>query len=194
MTRDVLRAETILTTTEDVLRRHGLAKATVLDVARALGVSHGSVYRHFPSKAALREAVTRRWLGRARAVLATIAAGHDPAPERLNRWLTAAFEGKRAKALDDPELFETYRALAVEHTGVTEEHVTELLAQLRAVVEAGIASGDFAPTPPDVAARAVFDAVARFQHPLFAAEWAAPGVQAEFDAVRALVVRGLLAR
>ena len=47
---------------EDVLRRHGPAKANVVDIARALGVSHGTVYRHFPSKQALREAVTRRWL------------------------------------------------------------------------------------------------------------------------------------
>ncbi|MGH3503552.1 MAG: hypothetical protein ACRDQA_22030 [Nocardioidaceae bacterium] len=28
-------------------------------------MSHAAVYRHFPSKAALREAVTRRWLGSA---------------------------------------------------------------------------------------------------------------------------------
>jgi AcrR family transcriptional regulator len=35
-----------------------------VDVAQALGVSHGVVYRHFPSKAALRDAVTERWLTR----------------------------------------------------------------------------------------------------------------------------------
>ena len=45
-----------------MLRRFGPAKTTVVDVARALDVSHGSVYRHFPSKAALRDAVTERWL------------------------------------------------------------------------------------------------------------------------------------
>ena len=50
----VLTPERILEVTEDVLRRYGLAKATVVDVARALDVSHGSVYRHFPSKASLR--------------------------------------------------------------------------------------------------------------------------------------------
>ena len=48
----------------------GLAKATVVDVARALDVSHGSVYRHFPSKASLREAVAQRWLDRVNAPLA----------------------------------------------------------------------------------------------------------------------------
>ena len=47
----VLTPERILEATEDVLRRYGLTKATVVDVARALDVSHGSVYRHFPSKA-----------------------------------------------------------------------------------------------------------------------------------------------
>ncbi|MFC7510822.1 TetR/AcrR family transcriptional regulator [Streptomyces thermocarboxydus] len=60
---ETLTAERILEATE-VLRRHGPAKATVVDVARALGVSHGSVYRHFRTKAALREAVTKRWLDR----------------------------------------------------------------------------------------------------------------------------------
>ena len=60
MTDTVLTSERILETAEDVLRRSGPAKATVVDVARALEVSHGSVYRHFPSKAALRDAVAER--------------------------------------------------------------------------------------------------------------------------------------
>ena len=52
----VLTPERILKVTEDVLRRFGLAKATVVDVARALDLSNGSVYRHFPSKVSLRQA------------------------------------------------------------------------------------------------------------------------------------------
>src|SRR5512141_2680298 len=83
----VLTPERILEVTEDVLRRFGLAKATVVDVARALDVSHGSVYRHFPSKASLREAVAKRWLDRANAPLAEIAESSGPAPARLERWL-----------------------------------------------------------------------------------------------------------
>ncbi|BBC31512.1 hypothetical protein SGFS_028060 [Streptomyces graminofaciens] len=55
-----LTAERIVQATEEVLRRHGFAKATVVDVSCALGVSHASVYRHFASKAALHEAVTKR--------------------------------------------------------------------------------------------------------------------------------------
>ena len=53
-----LTSERILEAAEEALRRFGPAKANVVDVARALGVSHGAVYRHFPSKAALRDAVS----------------------------------------------------------------------------------------------------------------------------------------
>ena len=74
----VLTPERILEVTEDVLRRYGLAKATVVDVARALDVSHGSVYRHFPSKASLREAVAKRWLDRVNAPLEKIAESFGP--------------------------------------------------------------------------------------------------------------------
>src|SRR5213078_4286635 len=105
----VLTPERILEVTEDVLRRFGLAKATVVDVARALGVSHGSVYRHFPSKAALRDAVTARWLHRVAEPLAEVVAGDEPAPDRLHRWLTLLIAIKRGKRLDDPELFATYQ-------------------------------------------------------------------------------------
>ena len=76
----VLTPERILEVTEDVLRRYGLAKATVVDVARALDVSHGSVYRHFPSKASLREAVAKRWLDRIDAPLLAIAEGRGLRP------------------------------------------------------------------------------------------------------------------
>lgn len=75
-----LSAERILDTAEEVLRRFGPAKATVLDVARALGVSHGSVYRHFPSKAALRAAVAERWLARVSTPLVEIATGEVRPP------------------------------------------------------------------------------------------------------------------
>ena len=64
MNEVVLTRERILEAAEDVLRRFGPSKATVVDVARALGVSHGSVYRYFASKAELRDAVTQIWLSR----------------------------------------------------------------------------------------------------------------------------------
>ena len=62
MTEAPLTSERILVAAQDVLRRYGPGRTTVVDVARELGVSHGSVYCHFPSNAALRDAVAQRWL------------------------------------------------------------------------------------------------------------------------------------
>ena len=90
MPTETLTPELILQAAEGVLRRYGPAKANVVDVARALGVSHGSVYRHFPSKAALRDAVAERWLHSISEPLALVAAQHAPAPERLHRWVLKA--------------------------------------------------------------------------------------------------------
>ncbi|MDI5961453.1 TetR/AcrR family transcriptional regulator [Streptantibioticus silvisoli] len=198
MPPDVLTPERILEATEDVLRRFGPAKATVVDVARALGVSHGSVYRHFPSKVALREAVTGRWLERAHGELAGIASAAGPAPERLAAWLGALFAAKRRKALGDPELFATYRSLFGEHSAVVRSHLADLCGQLRVIIEDGAARGEFAAdgpaADPATAAQAVFDATVRFHDPVHAAHWSAAGIEEAHDAVVALVLRGLSAR
>ena len=52
----------ILDATVEQLRRHGPAKTGVVDVARALDMSHSNVYKHFASKSALFDAVAERWL------------------------------------------------------------------------------------------------------------------------------------
>src|SRR5437764_9398230 len=96
---DVLTSEQILEAAQDTLRRFGPAKTTVVDVARALGVSHGSVYRHFPTKAALRDAVVDRWLQRLHPPLAAVADREGPAPERVRELLQTLKDAKWSQAL-----------------------------------------------------------------------------------------------
>lgn len=191
MPGEALTPERILEAAEDVLRRFGPAKATVVDVARALGVSHGSVYRHFPSKAALRDAVTARWLHTISAPLAAIAAEDGPAAERLRRWLELLIELKRARALDDPELFATYVQLTTDAREVVHAHVSALTEQIARIIADGIEDGEFTVSAPAAAARAVFDATGRFHNPVHASEWSDPGIDAAFESVWTLVLAGL---
>jgi AcrR family transcriptional regulator len=194
MTDEALTADQILEAAEDVLRRFGPTKATVVDVARALGVSHGSVYRHFPSKAALRDAVTERWLARISAPLAAAANEGGPAPERLRRWLDLLIRSKRGRALEDPELFATYMALVAEARSVVTTHVETLVGQLAQIVADGAAQGEFTVEDSARTARAVFDATARFHNPSHALEWSSPDIDAAFEGVWTLVLAGLGAR
>ncbi|SFC47773.1 TetR family transcriptional regulator [Streptomyces aidingensis] len=193
MPEEPLTPARILEATEDVLRRFGPAKATVVDVARALGVTHGSVYRHFPSKTALREAVTERWLDQETGTLDAIAGEPGPADERLSRWLETLFAFKRRKAGRDPELFATYLVLAGEASETVERHIATLVAQLARVLADGRDAGAFSlpDEDPVVSARAVFHASARFHDPAYAAHWSAPGADADFAALRALILNSL---
>jgi AcrR family transcriptional regulator len=193
MAPQTLTPERILEATEDVLRRYGPAKATVVDVARALGVSHGSVYRHFATKAALREAVTQRWLEQAHADLHLIAGQDGPAPDRLGRWLDGLFAAKRRKAGSDPELFATYMVLVQENSATVARHIEEMVGQIARILADGAGRGEFTLPAADAptAARAVWDATCRFHDPSFAAGWSAPTIDTAYTAVRTLVLRGL---
>ncbi|MFI6443993.1 TetR family transcriptional regulator [Kitasatospora sp. NPDC050543] len=192
-TDNALTPEQILSAAEDVLRRYGPGKATVVDIARTLGVSHGSVYRHFPSKAALREAVTQRWLEQSHNRLASITVERGPAVERLHRWLATLFAAKRKKALDDPELFATYMTLITESSTTVDAHLETLTAQIGTIIQDGIHQGEFTPTHVGTVARAVFQATAHFHDPAHAAEWADPRAEADFEALWALLLNGLRA-
>ena len=176
--------ERILDAAEALLRRHGLAKTTVVDVARALAMSHANVYRHFTSKTALQDAVAERWLHRVSAPLAEVVARNEPASARLEAWVLALLSVKRRKVLDDPELFATYQAVAQGAREVVRDHVATLQSQVEAIVRDGVVRGEFAIPAEDApaAAEAVLDATARFHHPHHVRDAAA---RAEADEVRA---------
>ena len=187
----VLTSERILAAAEDVLRRYGPGKATVVDVAQALGVSHGSVYRHFASKAALREAVLRGWLARSMAPLQAIADSRTPPPARLRQWFSTLRQAKRDNVLGDPELFATYSALAAEAGEAIVEHKGRMQQQIASIIAAGMASGDFRQLDPAAAARALFDATARFHYPGLSHLWDQPGEDAAFAQLLELLLAGL---
>ena len=187
----VLTPERILEVTEDVLRRFGIAKATVVDVARALDVSHGSVYRHFPSKASLREAVAKRWLDRVSLPLEGIAEDSGPARARLERYLRTLCAAKQNKVSEDPEMFMTYMTLAREACSVVKAYKEGLVDQIAAIISDGVKEGAFDVADVKASARAIYEATIRYQHPAHAEEWKDPDLAARFDALLALLMRGL---
>jgi AcrR family transcriptional regulator len=188
----VLTREKILEAAEDVLRRFGPAKTTVVDVARALDVSHGSVYRHFSSKAALRDAVVERMLERVTRPLEAIVDADGPAIDRLYRWCRALMAAKYSKVHDDPELFATYMVLAQEARGVTTAHLQHLVDQVAAIIADGISRREIVAGDPQQMARTLLAATIKFHHPSFANTWTEPAVSAEFDALWKLLQPGLL--
>ncbi len=182
----------ILDAAEDVLRRHGAAKTNVVDVARALGMSHANIYRHFPSKKALLDAVAARWLETVHAPLENIAADCSrPAAERLADWFHALRAAKQRKVRKDPELFRVYHGIVENAHEVVGAHIAALLRQLAGIIGAGIAGGEFAAgLDPAASARAFLLATVQFHHPALLVQGPLP-TDADAAAVLVLLLAGL---
>lgn len=187
-----LTKEAILDAAEQTLRRYGPDKTSVVDVAKALQVSHGSLYRHFPSKAALREAVTERWLQRIADPLQKIADGTEgSAADRLRLWTDTLIRAKRAYVLEDPEMFAMYTTVTLDAVKVIATHVKLLIGQIAQIIDQGMFTGEFKPGQSESVAKAFFMATSLFHHPAHASQWTSKEIEADFDSVWALLLSGI---
>ncbi|HXF24469.1 MAG TPA: TetR/AcrR family transcriptional regulator [Gemmatimonadaceae bacterium] len=186
-----LTRERIVMAAEDVLRRFGPSKATVVDVARALGVSHAAVYKHVATKAALRDLVVAQWAEATMPSLRAIASEPGPAPARLRRLFDALIAVKRRKAADDPELFSAFRMLAAGAESVVAAHVEELVGLAAMIIRTGVEEGTFRTVDPVAMGRSVLMATSRFHHPAHAAEWGDPNIDVAYNDVWQLLMSGL---
>ena len=185
--------ERILDAAEGVLRRYGVAKTNVVDIARALGMSHANIYRYFPNKKALLDAVAARWLHAITNPLEGIVADQTrPAGERLAAWFDRLRTAKRGKMLADPELFRVYHTITEGAHRVVGAHVAKLLAQVECILEDGIAAGEFrSDLKPAAAARAFLLATAPFHHPALVVQ--DPATEDDAREVLQLLLAGLTA-
>lgn len=187
-------SERILDAAETALRRFGVEKTNVVDVARALNMSHGNIYRYFPSKKALIDAVITRWLETVnKPLLEIVHDGSRPAAERLAAWFDTLRTIKRRKLHDDPELFRLHQEVVGASPEMVEQHIAALVAQIERIIADGIIAQDFPLTiDAPIAAKAFLHATMAFHHPALVVQKPAP-TEANAQAVLALAIAGLRA-
>jgi AcrR family transcriptional regulator len=156
----------ILAVAADHVRRHGLARTTVVSVAREAGMTHANVYRYFPSKTALADAVTGEWLRPVEVALADVADAPDPADDKLERMLLALAASRRDRLEGDPNLFDLFVAANEANRGVARKHAAKVRALVDRVIDEGTAAEVFTVRRRDRALTLVFDVCFRFFHPV----------------------------
>ncbi|HYZ32891.1 MAG TPA: TetR family transcriptional regulator [Crenalkalicoccus sp.] len=161
---DATRAR-IEETAERLFRTMGYQKTAVADIARELGMSPANVYRFFPSKSAINEAIAARMLDAMGQELEAIARGPGTASDRLRRLLSATFEQKIASFFAERRLHDMVTAAIQEHWGVIQRHLDLVRGAIRHIIEDGVASGEFASTDPEGDAFVVMHSVAAWNHP-----------------------------
>ena len=177
------------------IQRHGLTKTTIVGIAAEAGMSHANVYRYFPSKEALIEALADRWLKPTEARLREIVDGPDPADDKLERLAVLLHRTYRERAESEPEIFEIFVASVARNGPGARRHRSRVRQEIQQIVEDGMAAGVFFPTDQRRAMALVFDVLNRFIHP--AAVWSDRGtprdqMQVRLNSVTALLNRALV--
>jgi AcrR family transcriptional regulator len=184
----------ILQIAAEHVRKFGAARTTVVAVAAEAGMSHANVYRYFPSKTSLIEALTEQWLRPLEAGLHEIADAPDPADDKLERIVSAIYRAYRNKVETDPNLFAVF-ADAVEHgRAAGRRHRGKLQNEISRVVEEGMASGVFRQADQRRAVALVFDGLHRFLNPIAVRlDRDIPREQADvrFERLTAVILRAL---
>lgn len=148
------------------IRRYGLRRTTIVSIAEDAGMSHANVYRYFPSKAALVEAVTDYWLRPIEAGLRDIADGPDPAYDKLERILSALQRAYRDKLDSDENLFELFADATARSAAIARRHRNRIQGEIQRVIDEGMATGAFFSGDQRRALAFVFDSLFRFLHPV----------------------------
>ena len=156
----------LLAIAADHLRRFGAKRVTVVSVAEAAGMTHANVYRYFPSKLALIDAVAEHWLKSLEAAVAEIADAPDPADDKLERLLLALAHAHRDLLLRDRHLFDVYADAAAGSRAIARKHRARLRQLVERVIDEGITTGMFEPRDREKALAFVLDAAYRFTTPV----------------------------
>jgi len=185
-------------TAEALFRRIGYQKTAVADIARELGMSPANIYRFYPSKSAINEAIAARMLAGVETEQWDIARSAGPAPERLRLMLRTLHQRHIGLFFSERRLHDMVTAAMTEHWDVIKRFIHGTQTALRHVIMDGIAAGCFQRTDPEIAARSVKQATLAFTHPVLIAECVGRSLSeaemaADLEAVIDLLLSGLRA-
>lgn len=179
----------------DHIRRFGLDRVRLVGVAREAGMSHANVYRFFPSKAGLIEAVVVAWMRSVEMTLADIAAAPDPADDKLERFLVAWARAQRDSFDRDAPIYQAYAQFFAEKRASVTAHRARTRTLLAAILDEGLEPGPFRVKDEERALAFVSDAMQRFVHPLLVIETrdlTRSQTEARLSAMLRVVIRTLI--
>ena len=133
----------IIDTAERLFRTMGYQKTTVADIARELRMSPGNVYRFFPSKSAINEAICARLLEGLDARVWAVARGPASPPDRIRAIFALLQEQTVALFFQERRMHDMVAAALEEHWPVIDAHIHAIDTAFRHIVMDGQASGAF---------------------------------------------------
>ena len=172
----------IVEAAEGLFRQIGYAKTTVADIAAELDMSPANVYRFFPSKNAIVEAICRRCLAEVEEKAWRVARSKAPAAERMERLILEILAYHKENLITEQRVNDMVLA-AIEHSWETIRTHKRVLGNVtELILRDGIEAGEFKPVDPHATAGLIMRSVICFTHPLMLGQCIDEGEDVETEA------------
>jgi AcrR family transcriptional regulator len=175
--------ERIMQTAEGLFRRLGFAKTAVADIAAELKMSPANVYRFFPSKNAIVEAICKRCLGEIEEKAWAVARSKAPAAERLERLILEILAYHRQNLVSQHRVNEMVVAAIEDNWETIRAHKDLMRNVAELILRDGIDVGEFEPLDPRETADLFMRSVVAFTHPLLVGQCVEEGQDVETQAL-----------
>jgi AcrR family transcriptional regulator len=167
----------------DVLfRRLGYSKTAVADIAEQLGMSPANVYRFFPSKIAIVQAIAQACLGELKAKIWAVARSRAPADQRLEQLVLEILAYHKENNLVEQKVNDIVMvAMEQSWDAILELNQVQHTA-VELILRDGIEAGMFEPVDPSETAAVMMQAFCTFCHPVLIAQAMQSGRDLEAEA------------
>src|SRR5215831_2753711 len=160
----------IMESAEALFRRLGFAKTAVADIAADLGMSPANVYRFFPSKNAIVEAICQRCLSELEAKAWAVVRSKAPAAQRLEQLFLTILAYNKENLLEEQRVHEVVLVAMEQNWQAIAVHLETMRTAIEVVVRDGIAAGEFEPVDPRETADLIKRSMVVFTHPILIAD------------------------
>ncbi len=160
----------IMDAAEALFRRLGFAKTAVADIAAELKMSPANVYRFFPSKNAIIEAICQRCLGELEERAWAVARSRGSAAERAERLVLEILAYHKENNLTEQRVNDMVLAAIELGWGAVRAHKEHMRMVLEAILREGIERGEFEPVDPRETSRLMMISLVNFCHPVLVAQ------------------------
>jgi AcrR family transcriptional regulator len=160
----------IMETAEALFRRMGFAKTAVADIAAELGMSPANIYRFFPSKNAIVDAICQKCLGELEEKGWAVARSRASAATRLERFVLEILAYHKENLITEQRVHDMVLVAMEQNWEAILAHKKSVHSVLEMIVRDGIEDGEFEKVDPRATATNLMHSLIRYCHPVLIAD------------------------
>lgn len=185
----------ILDAAEQRLRSYGYGKTTMAEIATDVRMSAANLYRYFENKLDIGAALAQRCFHDRFAMLqAVVERPGLSATQKLETYVIEDLRYTHTQFSQAPKVNELVDIIVAERSDLIQDKIETELQLLKAILQSGIHSGEFAIDDLDTTARAIQHATVKFNVPLFMSMYPLDEYEQHARNLVHLLIRGLRTR